>query len=236
LNLESIQIQTLNLFLIFSFIPNLNSRLGPDSFSCSLRSAQLAPISAHQTARSFPASYHPPTAWAHTSVTHSPLSSPFLPSPRIRTAPGGSCRGRARAGWDGLPARPARTPRERRARAHPNRTRPRRDLPHLPPLRAPLQPGLSGRSRCHLGRPDGQSRGSLRLSPRRSRRQASKARRGRDPGAQATNPFGVFDSFIPCPRAERGGRRRGATPEERSTDREPGAGRGEGRRCGHLPH
>jgi hypothetical protein len=77
----------------------------------------------------------------HQSTTHL-NPHPFIPSPRIRTAPGGSCCGRACGGWDGLLARLARTPRERRARVHPNRTRPRRDLPHLPPLRAPLQPGL----------------------------------------------------------------------------------------------
>jgi hypothetical protein len=56
------------------------------------------------------------------------------------------------------------------------------------------------------------------------------------PGAQATNPFGVFDSLILCLRVESGGSRRRATPEERSTDRELEAGRGEGQRRGHLPH
>jgi hypothetical protein len=169
--------------------------------------------------------------WAHAAAVRAPFL-PRLGSAKHRVAHAAA----ARAGQGGLPARSARTPRERRARAHPNRPGPRRELPQLPPLRAPLQPSLSGGRRCHLGRPDGQSQGNLGLSPRRSRRLTSKARRGRYPGAQATNPFGVFNSLIPCLRAERGGRRRCAAPEERTTDREPGAGRGEGRRRGHLPH
>jgi hypothetical protein len=138
------------------------------------------------------------------------LPYPHLSFPRLGFAPHWATRAAAaRAGWDGLPAWPARTSRDRRARAHMSRTRPRRDFPHLPPRRAPLQLGLHGGGQCHLGRPDGQSRGRLGLSHRRSRRRASKSRRGRDPGAQATNPFGVFDSFFPYLRAERGGRRAG---------------------------
>jgi hypothetical protein len=54
-----------------------------------------------------------PTDWSRVSVKHS--SSSLLPSPRICTAPGKPHRGRACAGRDTLPVRPARTPRDRSA-------------------------------------------------------------------------------------------------------------------------
>jgi hypothetical protein len=86
----------------------LNSSLGPDSFSCSHRSAQLAPISTHQTAPSSLASYLSPTAWAHTLVNHSPQSSPLysLASDPHRTGwlvPRPHARG---MGWPPRPAGP----------------------------------------------------------------------------------------------------------------------------------
>jgi hypothetical protein len=224
------------LILILKLFPkDLNTNLGRIRFPA--RSEQP------NSPRSRPTKPHPLPLLATTRRQHGPTRRstthlhPQLFSARLGSAPHLVAHAAAaRTGWGGLPARPARTPREQCTRAHPNRPGPRQELPQLPLLCAPLQPILSGGRRCHLGHLDGQSRGNMGLSLRCSRHQASKARRGRNPGAQATNPFGVFDSLIPCLRAERGGHRRRAAPEEQSTDREPVAGRGEGRHRGHLPH
>jgi hypothetical protein len=106
--LKSIQIQTLTLFLLLNLFPNLITSLGPDPFSCSLQPAQPAPNRGPSNLTPIPAIYHPPTAWAHVSVNHSPLSSPFFP--RLGFAPHRATRvAAARAGWDSLPAGPART-------------------------------------------------------------------------------------------------------------------------------
>jgi hypothetical protein len=93
------------------------------------------------------------------------------------------------------------------ARVSTSRSRPRWVFPLLPPRRAPLQLGLRGGDRCHLGRPSGQSRGSLGLSHRRSRHRASKARRGRDPGCQSHQPLWGFRFLLipPCESRERRG-------------------------------
>jgi hypothetical protein len=149
------------------------------------------------------------------SANCSPLSSPFLP--RLGFASHWPARAAAvRTGWDGLPARLASTPSYRRARARTSRTQPRWVFPLLPPCRAPLQLGLRGGGRCHLGRPSGQSRGSLGLSHRRLRRRASKARRGRDPGCPSHQPLWGF-RFILLPLCE-SRQRRGTTaaPRRRS--------------------
>jgi hypothetical protein len=59
------------------------------------------------------------------------------------------------------------------------------DFTHFPQHRAPLRIGL-----CRA-----QTGGRLGLSPRATRRRASKSRGDQIPAAQATNPNGVFDSL-----------------------------------------
>jgi hypothetical protein len=100
--------------------------------------------------------YHPPKVWAHVSVNHSPLSSPFFPPPRIRTAPGDRAAA-ARTGWDALPVRPARTPRDRCARTRVSRTRPRAGFSSFAP--APHTPATwPARRRAVPPRPPGRSK------------------------------------------------------------------------------
>jgi hypothetical protein len=97
-------------------------------------------------------------------------------------------------------------------------------LPLLPPHRAPLHLSWRRGSRCRLGRPAGPSRGRLGLSPRCSRHQASKAREGCDPNAQATNPHWGFPfPLLQCARREREGEEGTAAASSRVVTRPTGA-------------
>jgi hypothetical protein len=130
-------------------------------------------VPAHQPSIRPATPFLSPTDRARVSVN---LSSPsLLPSPRIRIAPGKSHRGHACAGRDTLPVRPARTPRDWSAHtreSNPAWTGNTSFTPRHTPLHLSLR---EGERRC-LGRPGGQSRGSLGFSPRRLRCQGSKAR------------------------------------------------------------
>jgi hypothetical protein len=95
---------------------------------------------------------------------------------------------------------------------------PGRELPLLPPRRAPLHLGLRKGERCHLGRPDGQSRGSLELSPRRSQRQGPKARGAETRAPKPPTPIGVFPFLFSSESAVRG-REKGAPPVRRAEER-----------------
>jgi hypothetical protein len=138
---------------------------------------------------------HPLTGMAHASAASS-LSSPILfPSPPRMRPHRATHVSAARAGYGtrappGWPARQGAG-----ARTHANQTWLGKGLPLLPPHRASPHPGWCVWSRRHLGRPAGLSQGSLGLSPRRPRHRASKAGRGRNPSAQATNPHWGFPSY-----------------------------------------
>jgi hypothetical protein len=83
------------------------------------------------------------------------------------------------------------------------------------PCRALLRLGLRGGGVCQLGRPGGQTGGRTGLSCRFSRHRGTNPGGGETPGAQATNPIGVFFSFFSYECAVRGGekwRRRCAEP------------------------
>jgi hypothetical protein len=138
-------------------------------------------------------SFHPLTAMAHVSPASS-LSSSFLCPASDVAALGDLCRSRAR-GMGCSPVRLARTPRGRCARMPTSWTRPRDGNSPFAPLRAPLHRSWRGGSRRRLSRPAGPSQGSLGLSPRSPRHQASKVRQGRGPSAQATNPHWGFPIF-----------------------------------------
>jgi hypothetical protein len=133
------------------------------------------------------------------------------------------------------------------ARAHASRIQPRTGDTPFAPRRAPLHLGLRKGERCHLGRPDGLSRGSMGLSPRRSWHQGSKARgRAETRTPKPPTPIGVFPFLFSSESAERerGGRGRrrcieprrdAATPEHRRRAKDGDHNRRlEGRRGGRL--
>jgi hypothetical protein len=105
------------------------------------------------------------------------------------------------------------------ARAHASRIQPRTGDTPFAPRRAPLHLGLRKGERCHLGRPDGLSRGSMGLSPRRSWHQGSKARgRAETRTPKPPTPIGVFPFLFSSESAERG-REKGAPPLRRAEER-----------------
>jgi hypothetical protein len=175
LNLGSFQIQTFPFFFSpYTFFSTLISRARARLlFPVQPSRPNQQRIPAHQPFIKPTTPFLSPTDRARVSVIHSSLS--LLPSPRIRTAPGKPRRGRACAGRDTLPIRPAHTPRDRSAHtreSNPAWTGNTSFTPRLTPLHLSLR---EGERRC-LGRPGGQSRGSLGFSPRRFRCQGSKAR------------------------------------------------------------
>jgi hypothetical protein len=130
---------------------------------------------------------------AHMSAASS-LSSSYL-SPRLGCGRTGGPAPQPHArGMGCSPARLARTPRGRCARARESSLSPERDFPFCPRIANPrIEAGAEEGAPPRP--PAGPSQGSLGLSSRRSWHRASKVGQGRDPSAQATNPHRGFPFF-----------------------------------------
>jgi hypothetical protein len=174
-----------------SFFPNLISRpragfLFPDQpsrpnqqrISAHLPTFKPAtPISCRQTGPACRSTTHPHPCFPHLG------SAPHQES-HVAAA-------RARDGTLSLSGRPAR--RGTGARSCASRIRPRTGNTPFASRHTPLHLSLCKGERCCLGRPGGQSRGSLGLSPRRLRRQGSKAREEAETQtSKLPTPIGVF--------------------------------------------
>jgi hypothetical protein len=187
LNLKSIQIQTLNLFLILKLNSRLNYRAGPFSFPVRPRRPNPLHIAAQQIYPYPFLSFLSPTAGTHVSDDLSSLSSSFLSPASDAAARGDPRRSRVRAGWDARLVRLARTPRGRCAHARESNLPRGGTSPFAPALRAPAS-WLARREQAPP-RPPGRSKpGQIGAFAPTFAAPGFKGKRGQRPGRPSPQP------------------------------------------------